>query len=119
MNRFRTRSQSRSFVLDALRKHIGKSRGVTAEQLVRELKARLGVQSICTRELRKYIEELRLEGQHICAHPQTGYFIAATAEELDECCEFLHSRAMCSLTQVARMRNVSVPDLRGQLRLPT
>jgi hypothetical protein len=34
-------------------------------------------------------------------------------------CNFLYDRAMTSLRQIATMRRVSLPDLRGQLHLPT
>lgn len=107
-----------ALVLDTLSRHIGKRNGATAEQLVRELRMR-GADGINVRRLRHIIEHLRGQGQHICAHPRDGYFMAATAEELLETCQFLHTRAMTSLVQIARMRGVSVPDLRGQLRLPT
>jgi hypothetical protein len=44
--------------------------------------------------------------------------LAATEEELNRTCLYLHDRAMTSLRQVAAMKRVSLPDLRGQLRLP-
>jgi hypothetical protein len=68
--------------------------------------------------VRKAIEELRREGHRICATPETGYFMAANDDELDRTCGFLYARAMTSLTQVAAMKRVALPDLRGQLRLP-
>ena len=69
------------------------------------------------RRLRRLIAELRAEGHHICAHPETGYFIARDEADLDHTCRFLYERAMCSLSQVAAMKRVSLPDLAGQLRL--
>lgn len=114
-----TPSQStKAAVLHVLQRHIGKRNGVTADQLVREMRT-FGALDMNARYFRALVEELRLDGHHICAHPQTGYYVAETAEELDESCEYLYSRAMCSLRQVARMRGVAEPDLRGQLRLPT
>lgn len=106
-------------VLFALRRHIGKRNGVTAEDLVAELTGKAGPDPVAERQLRKVITELRMAGHHICAHPKTGYFIAQTDEELNQTCEFLYERAMASLVQVSRMKNVSLPDLRGQLHLPT
>ena len=44
--------------------------------------------------MRAAITELRLGGTAVCGTPQAGYFIAATPEELDETCEYLHARAM-------------------------
>lgn len=103
-------------VLDALSRHIGEARGATAAELVQEIVGCPADDGM--RRLRKIIEDLRRRGNHICAHPRTGYFIAANAAELDRTCEYLYDRALCSLTQVAAMRRVSLPDLRGQLRLP-
>lgn len=74
---------------------------------------------VSERQVRKIIESLRMKGHHICAHPSTGYYLAASPEELDRTCLFLHERAMTSLKQVAAMKRVSLPDLRGQLNLPT
>jgi hypothetical protein len=109
---------TRDALLLVLSRHIGKRNGVTATALCREV---LGTEpdKADERHLRDVVVELRLNGHHVCAHPSHGYFLAKTPEELDETCGFLHDRAMCSLTQVAAMKRVSVPDLRGQLKLPT
>lgn len=74
---------------------------------------------VSERLLRAHVNTLRNEGHHICAHPARGYFIAETAEELTNTCEYLYDRAMTSLQQIAAMRRVSLPDLRGQLKLPS
>lgn len=104
-------------VLAALARHIGADNGIRGDQLVTEI---LGEHdAVSERDLREMIVRLRLEGQHICAHPSRGYFLAATPEELDETCLFLHERAMTSLKQIAAMKRISLPDLRGQLHLPT
>lgn len=105
-------------VLEVLSRHIGKARGICAEHLVISC-ANRAAEPRDLRSLRKQIQELRLEGYHICAHPSTGYFMAANADELDYTCVFLYDRAMSSLLQIGRMKKVSLPDLRGQLRLPT
>ncbi len=106
-------------VLMALRNHIGEQQGVRSDVLVAEITGQPNPDPVAERHLRKLVTELRLEGFHICAHPKSGYFIAANDEELNQTCEFLYERAMASLTQVSRMKNVSLPDLRGQLHLPT
>ncbi len=98
--------------------HIGKNNGICARDLADTCLGRAASQAE-QRHLRAVIQELREQGQHICAHPATGYFIAANAEELDATCEFLYERALCSLKQISRMKKVSLPDIRGQLRLPT
>ena len=60
-----------------------------------------------------------MDGVAVCGTPETGYYIAATAAELDQTCAFLRSRAMRSLTLEARLRQIPLPDLLGQLHLRT
>jgi len=103
-------------VLAALAKHIGRGKGVSARELVVEITRRADSPAAC-RKLRKVIEELRQEGTHICGHPTSGYFIAATDKDIAATCEFLYARAMTSLSQICRMKRISVPDIRGQLKL--
>ncbi len=105
-------------VLSALSRHLGKDNGVSANALVIEI-CGLYATTATERQLRKLIEVLRREGHHICGHPAEGYYIAANEAELLRTCSFLHDRAMTTLAQVAAMRRVSLPDLRGQLRLNT
>lgn len=105
-------------LLVVLRKHIGRARGVTAAALTREL---LGVEPSRGDEriVRKLVVQLRLDGQHVCAHPDDGYYLAETADELDQTIGFLRKRAFASLEQIAAMKRISLPDLFGQLKLPT
>lgn len=106
-------------VLTALAKHIGRSRGVRADILVAHITGDPGPDPAGMRKLRQVITELRMAGHHVCGHPASGYYMAATPEELDATCEFLYERAMTGLTQISRMKNIALPDLRGQLKLPT
>jgi hypothetical protein len=108
---------TRDSVLFGLAMHIGADLGVSARGLVMEITG--DSSPALERQLRHVIEELRREGEHICGHPSTGYYIAADELELQRTVQFLHDRAMTSLAQAAAMRRVSLPDLRGQLRLPT
>lgn len=106
-------------VLTELSHHIGQANGIHVRDLVQRI---TGQQTTCEpqeRKVRQIVTELRMDGHHICAHPALGYFMAATPEELNDTCEFLYDRAMTSLTQVSRMKNIALPDLRGQLHLPT
>ena len=106
-------------VLDALRTHIGQVKGIRAKTLVSEITGNWLERNVADeRQLRHVIVELRKEGHHICGSPSTGYFVAETDKELNETCEFLYHRAMTSLEQISKMKQISLPDLRGQLRLP-
>lgn len=103
-------------VLQALERHIGAGNGIRGDLLVREI---LGDNDMTAeRHLRQIVNDLRRDGHHICAHPKTGYYLAETAAELDDTCDFLYDRAMASLAQVAAMKRIALPDLRGQLNLP-
>ena len=92
--------------------HTGAARGVGAALLAARL-------HISERMLRVLISEARDEGIAIAATPATGYYIAETAEELQQCCAFLRSRAMHSLHIEAQLRRQPLADLLGQLHLPT
>jgi biotin operon repressor len=99
-------------VLGELNRHIGAAKGVSAEALARAL-------GVPERRIRMLVSELREEGVAICAHPETGYYIAETPEEIERCCEFLRARALHSLTLESRLRRIPLPELLGQLRLKT
>ena len=103
-------------VLAELSERRGASNGISAKLLVGRL---MGEESPGgERELRSVIEALRVAGHAICATPETGYFLANTDEEINKTLSFLYTRAMTSLRQVAGVKRVALPDLRGQLRLP-
>jgi len=106
----------RAAVLHSLSRHIGKTSGVTAKELVADITWQAASEAEC-RRLRQVIESLRREGQHICGHPSSGYFIASNEAELNESCLFLYNRAMTSLSQISAMKKISLPDIAGQLRL--
>lgn len=105
-------------VLAALAGHVGAVNAAHAEDLVIEITESADTIEAGKRRLRHVIEELRHAGHHICGLPQYGYYIAAGDAELDTTCSYLYARAMTTLHQVAAMKRVSLPDLRGQLRLP-
>ena len=108
---------NRSAVLNLLENHNGANNGMH----MRDLAFRLYGPSASDfehRQVRKLIVALRCEGHPVCGRPDTGYFLAATPDELDTTCEFLIQRVMTTLEQIARMKGRSIPDLRGQLGLP-
>lgn len=102
-------------LLRAMYNHIGEAAGVSCRDLAIEIQGYSN--SAAERRIRGAIKDLRTEGYHVCGTPETGYFMAKTAEELDRTCRFLVSRAEASLSQVANMKRMSMPDLHGQFRL--
>ena len=99
-------------ILVALTCRIGKDRGISVKGLAL-------CNGICERRVRSYISQLRSEGYAICGTPETGYYMAQTAAELEQTCQFLRSRAMHSLMLESKLRKIPLPDLLGQLHLKT
>lgn len=99
-------------LLQLLSDHVGSENGLPAKSLGVIL-------GITERQVRELVSALRLEGVAVCGTPQTGYYIAANAAELDETCQFLRNRAMHSLQLESRLRKIPMPDLLGQLHVPT
>lgn len=99
-------------LLQLLSDHVGSENGLPAKMLGVIL-------GITERQVRELVSALRLEGVAVCGTPQTGYHIAANAAELDETCQFLRNRAMHSLQLESRLRKIPMPDLLGQLHVPT
>ena len=56
------------------------------------------------RTVRKLAEELIEEGVPVCAHPKTGYYIAATWEEVEATYDWLRSRGLHTLSRASKLR---------------
>lgn len=95
--------------------HRGRLAGIHAKQLAAAVG--LDADDHGLRTLRKAISDMRNDGMPVAGKPHTGYFMASSAEELEEFIKFLEGRAMHSLRVVSRLRNVSLPELCGQLLL--
>ncbi len=102
----------KALVLAVLSRHIGKGNGISVKQFAQQT-------DLYPRAIRSHISDLRDEGHAICGTPADGYYIAATPEELETTCEFLRSRAMHSLGLESKLRRIPLPDLLGQLHVPT
>lgn len=99
-------------LLTVLARHVGRDNGIQVKYLADEL-------GITDREVRKLVSDLRMSGHAVCGHPRDGYYIAETPEEMEETCQFLRNRALHSLQLESRLRNIPMPDLLGQLHVPT
>jgi biotin operon repressor len=95
-----------------LSRHIGKGNGIG----VKDIAQQIGTNE---RHVRTMVSDLRDDGHAVCGTPRHGYYIAATPEELEETCTFLRNRAMHSLGLESRLRRIPLPDLLGQLHVPT
>lgn len=99
-------------LLSVLSHRIGRDSGISAQALANRLECQ-------ERRIRQLVTEAGEDGHAICGHPRDGYYIAATAEDLEETCAFLRRRAMHSLVLESRLRKIPLADLVGQLKLPT
>jgi hypothetical protein len=97
-------------VLHHLQNRLGKHMGIGVVELSR-------LTNIPDRKLRDCVTHLRLAGFAVLSTPETGYYIAKTASEVRECCAFLERRAMGTLVLIARLRNLTMPELLGQMQL--
>lgn len=102
----------RAQLLNVMTSHVGGARGITAKSLATQLHCN-------ERWIRSLMTQLREEGIAICGTPHGGYFVAATADELEETCSFLRRRALHSLQLESRLRKLPLAELLGQLTLPT
>lgn len=97
-------------LLTAMHQHLGKSNGVHVKHLAQKLDA-------TERAVRLLIKEAREDGHPICGKPESGYYLAATQEELQETINFLLARAKTSLDQADRLKHAPLPQPREQLSL--
>lgn len=94
-----------------LMNHKGQARGIHMDAIA-------SITGQAGRQLRHLVSELREEGVPVCGKPETGYFLAETAEELEQfCVNFLERRALHSLRLSSRLRRVPLSVLAGQLAL--
>lgn len=99
-------------LFSVLAPRVGSHNGVSVDALARQLGS-------TPRHVRTLVSDLRMEGIAVCGTPKSGYYIAATPEEMEETCQFLRHRAMHSLQLESRLRKIPMPDLLGQLHVPT
>ena len=104
--------QTNDQLVTLLSRHIGKGNGIGVKDIARQI-------GVNERHVRTMVSDLRDEGLAVCGTPRHGYYIAATPEELEETCAFLRRRAMHSLSLESRLRRIPLPDLLGQLHVPT
>lgn len=101
--------QERERVLTVLAEHVGREAGIGAQALAITV-------GISLREVRHIVTALREEGIGVCGTPHTGYYMAQTADDIEETCQFLRGRALHSLHLEAQLRRIPLPDLLGQIR---
>jgi biotin operon repressor len=92
--------------------HIGRDKAVNGESLATQMGCKV-------RTIRTLVLKLRENAVAVCGRPETGYYIAETAEEVDATCRLLEAHGLHQLTVAARMRKTTLPELLGQMKLST
>jgi len=104
-----------------LQKHRGRQNAVSMAELYERVYGETPKDKISsTRPLRKVLTELRKMGFPVCSAmtgKETGYFLAETAEEIEQFCEAMEKRVMKTLYLLSRVKKLSLPDYLGQLKL--
>lgn len=90
--------------------HKGKDNGITVDKLP----MRTGISA---RDIRQAVSDLRDDGIAVAALPSTGYYLAQTPAEIDECCKYLRKRSLHGLRLESRLRKIALPVLLGQISL--
>lgn len=73
-----------------------------------------------TRKLRKVITELRKRGFPVLSSMKgqnRGYYLAKTAEEINEFTKTMEKRALKTLMLICRIKKISLPQYLGQLQI--
>jgi hypothetical protein len=113
--------ERRGRLLSVLSRHVGAQKSLGMIDLYEHVFERSVVDKINdTRQLRKLITDLRLEGVPIVSVSRSdggGYFLAAAGSELDDYLERLRRRGLSALVQEARIRGVALAELLCQAQL--
>lgn len=111
----------KSVLLQEMTRHVGASRAIGMGELYVRVFQRAWENRINdTRRLRLLVTELRRRGVPICStagRTGGGYYLAAAASDLDAYCQRLRTRALKLLAQESRLRQMTMPDLLGQIQL--
>jgi hypothetical protein len=73
-----------------------------------------------TKKIRSLVTEMRQQGQPIMSDTSSsagGYWIAASASEVNDWADRTKSRALKILSRISKVKKISLPEFLGQLQL--
>ncbi|MEW6264931.1 MAG: hypothetical protein AB1641_17795 [Thermodesulfobacteriota bacterium] len=112
--------KARSRLLETLAGHVGQEKAVGMDELFELVFQRPVAHKINdTRELRRLITQIRLDGVPIASVPRSdggGYFLASAGSELEDYLTRLRRRGLAALALEAKLRRLSLNDLLGRVR---
>jgi len=113
--------QATSRLLQVLTRHVGEEKAVDAGTLYAEVYGERVKNKINqTRAMRTLITALRNKGVPIgstSAQTGGGYYLCRAGSELSAFCDRLTRRALTTLSMVAKVKKMSMPELLGQMKL--
>ena len=115
------RDRATARLMTILARHVGREKaidaGVLHEQVFgQEVRHKIND----TRALRQLITELRRQGVpigSISSKDGGGYYLMAAGSEMEDYCARIRRRALRALAMEAKLRNLGLPDLVGQIHL--
>jgi len=114
-------SEHKSRLLAILTRHVGIEKAIGMGELYERVYGKPYQNRINdTRELRRLITELRMDGSLIGetrSHSGGGYYLARSVSELNDFFDRRKREAIKKLALVAHMQRVGLPELMGQMVL--
>ncbi|MBN2060731.1 MAG: hypothetical protein JW882_09985 [Deltaproteobacteria bacterium] len=115
------RRELKSRLKGVMMNHVGPSRKIGMGELYEKVFGEgYGHRINDTKMLRVFIDELQREGIRICSsrsNSNGGYWLAATATELNGYCDVLKTEIVHKASKVAALQRLALPDLLGQMAL--
>lgn len=117
-----TFDEKKGKLMIALSDHLGKEHVIGMDVLYERVFGEKAINKINdTKKLRELITKVRKQGKAIasvCSNNGGGYYLPRAGSELDEYCKnMLHLPALRKLSLEAKIRDVALPELIGQMSL--
>lgn len=115
------RRELKSRLKSVMMNHVGSTRKIGMGELYEQVFSEgYGHRINDTKFLRVLIDELQREGIRICSsrsNSNGGYWLAATATELNSYCDVLKTEIVHKGSKVAALQRMALPELLGQMAL--
>lgn len=116
-----TFDEAKGRLFDVLSQHLGKENAVGMDVLHEKIFGEKVLHKINdTKNTRILITALRNQGRAIGSNSSKnggGYYLPRAGSELDDYCKRIHRQALRKLAMEARIRNISMPELVGQMSI--
>jgi hypothetical protein len=104
-------------ILNVLNDHHGKGNAIPRVDLVEHVNHSFTNRPIPERTIRQTIKHMVEKHNHWIGSGHNGYFMVETDQELIDVCRYYHNYGLSLLHVEARLKNISMAELMGQMRL--